>query len=51
MKIIPSTIGHESIIPHEHKHEHEMFIPVQQIEEPHEQNPEENDIVVTRKTK
>jgi hypothetical protein len=49
MKITPSTTGHESVIPHEH--EHEMFTPVQQIKEPHEQNPEKNDIVVTRKNK
>jgi hypothetical protein len=53
MKATPSTTGHESVIPHEHEHEyeHEMFTPVQQIEEPHEQNPEEDDIVVTRKNK
>jgi hypothetical protein len=49
MKITPNTTGHESIIPHEH--EHEIFTPVQQIEEPHEQNPKEDDIVVTRKSK
>jgi hypothetical protein len=49
MKTTPSTTGHESVIPHEH--EHEMFTPGQQIEEPHEQNPEEDDIVVTRKSK
>jgi hypothetical protein len=53
MKTTPSTTSHESVIPHEHEHEHEheMFTPVQQIEEPHEQNPEEDDIVVTRKSK
>jgi hypothetical protein len=51
MKTIPSTTGHESVIPHKHEHEHEMFTPVQQIEEPHEQNPKEDDIVVTRKSK
>jgi hypothetical protein len=55
MKTTPSTTGHESIIPHEHKHEHEheheTFTPVQQIGEPHEQNPKEDDIVVTRKSK
>jgi hypothetical protein len=28
-----------------------MFTLVQQIKEPHEQNPEEDDIVVTRKSK
>jgi hypothetical protein len=31
MKIAPSTTNHESIIPHEH----ENFIPVEQVEEPH----------------
>jgi hypothetical protein len=53
MKTTPSTTGHESVIlhEHEHKHKHEMFTPVQQIEELHEQNPEEDDIVVTRKSK
>jgi hypothetical protein len=53
MKTTPSTTGHESVIPHEHEHEHklEMFTPVQQIKEPHKQNPEEDDIVVTRKSK
>jgi hypothetical protein len=49
MKTAPSTTGHESVIPREH--EHEMFTPIQQIEEPHEQNPKEDDIVVTRKSK
>jgi hypothetical protein len=47
MKTTPSTTGHESVIPYEH----EMFTPVQQIEKHHEQNPEEDDIVVTRKSK
>jgi hypothetical protein len=47
MKTTPSTTGHEYVIPHEH----EMFTPVQQIEKPYEQNPEEDDIVVTRKSK
>jgi hypothetical protein len=51
MKTTPSTTGHESVIPHKHEHEHEMFTPVQQIEEPYEQNPEEDNIVVTRKSK
>jgi hypothetical protein len=31
MKIAPSTTSHESIIPHEHQN----FILVEQIEEPH----------------
>jgi hypothetical protein len=47
MKTTPSTTGPKSIIPHEH----EMFTPVQQIEEPHEHNPEEDDIVVTKRSK
>jgi hypothetical protein len=53
MKTTPSTTGHESVIPHEHEHEHkhEMFTSVQQIKEPDKQNPEEDDIVVTRKSK
>jgi hypothetical protein len=53
MKTTPSTTDHESVIPHEHEHEleHEIFTSVQQIKEPHEQNPEEDDIVVTRKSK
>jgi hypothetical protein len=47
MKIAPSATSHESVIPHEH----ENFIPIEQIEEPLTQNPEEDDIVVTRKSK
>jgi hypothetical protein len=47
MKIAPSMTIHESIIPHEHKN----FILIEQIEEPLTQNPEEDDIVVTRKSK
>jgi hypothetical protein len=47
MKIAPSTTNHESIIPYEH----ENFISVQQVEEPHTQNPEEDDTIVTRKGK
>jgi hypothetical protein len=39
MKIAPSTTNHESIIFHEHKN----FIPVEHVEEPHTQNPEEDD--------
>jgi hypothetical protein len=51
MKITHSTTGHEYVTPHEHEHDHEMFTPVQQIEEPHKQNPKKDDIVVTRKSK
>jgi hypothetical protein len=47
MKIAPSTTSHESVISHEHKN----FILIEQIEEPLMQNPEEDDIVVTRKSK
>jgi hypothetical protein len=47
MKITPSTISHESVIPHEYEH----FISIEQIEETLTQNPEEDDIVVTRKSK
>jgi hypothetical protein len=39
--------SHKSVIPHEHKN----FIPIEQIEEPLTQNPEQDDIVVTRKSK
>jgi hypothetical protein len=45
MKNIPSTSGHDSVIPHEH------IILIEQIEEPHAYNPEEDDNVVTRKSK
>jgi hypothetical protein len=37
IKITPSTISHEYVI----LHEHENFIPIEQIEEPLTQNPEE----------
>jgi hypothetical protein len=47
MKIASSTTSHESVIPYEH----ENFIPIEQIEEPLIQNPEEDDIVVTRRSK
>jgi hypothetical protein len=47
MKIAPSTTSHESVIPYEH----ENFILMEQIEEPLIQNPEEDDIVVTRRSK
>ena len=47
MKNAPSTTGHEFIIPHEHKN----FTPIEQIEELYLQNPEENDTLVTRKSK
>jgi hypothetical protein len=47
MKITPSMISHESVI----LHEHENFIPIEKIEDPLTQNLEEDDIVVTRKSK
>jgi hypothetical protein len=48
MKSTSSSSNHESIIPHEH----DNLILDEQIEETHVQNPpEENDIVVTRKSK
>jgi hypothetical protein len=45
MKNAPSMTNHESIIPHE------QFIPIEHCEKPHVYNPEEDDIVVTRKSK
>ena len=45
MKNAPRTFSHEPIIPHE------QFIPIENYEEPHMHNPEEDDIVVTRKSK
>ena len=47
MKNAPSTTSHEFIIPHEH----ENFTLLEQIEEPYVQNPEEDDTIVTRKSK
>ena len=47
IKNTPSTTGHEFIIPHEH----ENLTPIEQIEEPYMQNPEEDDTIVTRKSK
>jgi hypothetical protein len=47
MKNTPNTTGHEFIIPHEH----ENFTPIEQVEEPHIQNPEVDDTIVTRKSK
>jgi hypothetical protein len=47
MKIAPSTTSHEFVIPHKH----ENFILIEQIEETLTQNPEEDDIVVIRKSK
>ena len=47
IKNAPITTSHEFIIPHEH----ENFIPIEQIEEPYVQNPEEDDTIVTRKSK
>jgi hypothetical protein len=45
MKNAPGTSNHEPIIPHE------QFILIEHSEEPHIYNPEEDDIVVTRKSK
>jgi hypothetical protein len=45
MKNTPSTSSHETIIPHE------QFILIEHFEEPPVQNPEEDDIVVTQKSK
>lgn len=45
MKNAPSTSNQEPIIPHE------QFISIKHIEEPHVQKPEEDDTVVTRKSK
>ena len=47
MKNAPSTTGHKFIIPHEH----ENITSIEQIEEPYMQNPEEDDTIVTRKSK
>ena len=44
IKNTPSTTSHEFII----LHEHENFTPIEQIEEPYVQNPEEDDIIVMR---
>jgi hypothetical protein len=49
MKTTSSTSSHKIIIPHEHQHEN--FTPIEQIEESREQNSEEDDIVVTKKSK
>jgi hypothetical protein len=45
MKNAPSTSSHEPIIPYE------QFILIEHSEEPHMHNPEEDDNVVTRKSK
>jgi hypothetical protein len=47
IKTAPSMTSHESVVPYEH----ENFILIEQIEEPLTQNPEEDDMVVTRKSK
>ena len=47
MKNAPSPTGNEFIIPHEH----ENFTPIEQIEEPYMQNPEEDDTIVTKKVR
>jgi hypothetical protein len=45
MKNIPSASSHDSVIPHEH------IISIKKIEEPHAHNLEEDDNVVTQKSK
>ena len=45
MKSAPSTSSHEPII------SHEQFIPIEHIEELHVLNLEQDDIVITRKSK
>jgi hypothetical protein len=47
MKNTPSDISHETIIPHEH----ELSIPIDHAEDLHVHIPEEDDTVVTRKSK
>ena len=47
MKNAPNTTGHEFII----SHKHENFTLIEQIEESYVQNPEEDDTIVTRKSK
>ena len=47
MKNAPSTTGHKFIIPHEHKN----FTSIEKTEEPYMQNLEEDDTIVTRKSK
>jgi hypothetical protein len=47
MKNTPSDISHETIIPHEH----ELSIHIDHAEDPHVHIPEEDDTIVTRKSK
>jgi hypothetical protein len=47
MKNIPSDTSHKTIIPHEH----ELAIPIDHVEDPHMHIPEEDDTIVTRKSK
>ena len=47
MKNASSTTSHEFII----SHEHETFTPIEQIEEPYMQNPEEDDTIVSGKVR
>jgi hypothetical protein len=47
MKNTPSATSHETIIPHEH----ELSIPIDHDEDPHMHIPEEDDTIVTRKSK
>jgi hypothetical protein len=47
MKNTPSDTNHETIIPHEH----ELSIPIDHVEDPHVHIPEDDDTIVTRKSK
>jgi hypothetical protein len=47
MKNTPSDTSHETIIPHEH----DLSIPIDHAEDPHMHIPEEDDTIVTRKSK
>jgi hypothetical protein len=47
MKNTPGDISHETIIPHEH----ELSIPIDHAGDPHVHIPEEDDTIVTRKSK
>jgi hypothetical protein len=47
MKNTPSDTSHETIIPHEH----ELSIPIDHAEDPHVHIPEEDDTIVTQKSK
>jgi hypothetical protein len=47
MKNTPSDTSHETMIPHEH----ELSIPIDHAEDPRVHIPEEDDTIVTRKSK